>query len=208
MPGAETLNDRLLTTKGRETRRRIVEAASDLMVERGVAAVSLDEVGRVTSTSKSQMYHYFTSKDELVTAVVLCVRDRILAFQGSLLATVESVDDLQGWADSIVAFQRQAPRWSGCPLGTLASELIGEAGGGRLDIHEAFDLWQLLLEDALRRLRDSGRLRADADPERLATATLASLQGGLLMSKAHQDESALSVALDAALEHLRTFASV
>jgi len=208
MPGAETLNDRLLTTKGRETRRRIVEAASDLMVERGVAAVSLDEVGRVTSTSKSQIYHYFTSKDELVTAVVLCVRDRILAFQGSLLATVESVDDLQGWADSIVAFQRQAPRWSGCPLGTLASELIGEAGGGRLDIHEAFDLWQLLLEDALRRLRDSGRLRADADPERLATATLASLQGGLLMSKAHQDESALSVALDAALEHLRTFASV
>jgi TetR/AcrR family transcriptional regulator, transcriptional repressor for nem operon len=208
MPGVDTLNDRPLTAKGRETRGRIVEAASDLMVERGVAAVSLDEVGRVTSTSKSQMYHYFTSKDELVSAVVLCVRDRILAFQGNLLATVESVDDLQGWADSIVAFQRQAPRWSGCPLGTLASELIGEAGVGRLDIREVFDSWQLLLEDALGRLRDSGRLRADADPERLATATLASLQGGLLMSKALQDESALSVALDAALEHLRTFASV
>ena len=79
---------------------------------------------------------------------------------------------------------------------------------GRLDIREAFDSWQLLLEDALGRLRDSGRLRADADPERLATATLASLQGGLLMSKALQDESALRVALDAALEHLRTFASV
>jgi hypothetical protein len=39
-------------------------------------------------------------------------------------------------------------------------------------------------------------------------ATLASLQGGLLMSKALQDETPLAVALDAALEHLRTFASV
>ncbi|MGO8874043.1 MAG: TetR/AcrR family transcriptional regulator [Acidimicrobiales bacterium] len=208
MSGADTISDRPLTTKGRETRQRIVEAASDLMVERGVAAVSLDEVGRVTSTSKSQMYHYFSSKDELVVAVVICVRDRILASQGDLLVTVESVNDLQGWADSIVAFQRQAPQWSGCPLGTLASELIGESGAGRLDISEAFDSWQLLLADALGRLRDSGRLRADADPERLAMATLASLQGGLLMSKALHDETPLAVALDAALDHLRTFASV
>lgn len=208
MPGVDTITDRPLTAKGRETRRRIVEAASDLMVERGVAAVSLDEVGRVTSTSKSQMYHYFTSKDELVAAVVVCVRDRILAFQGELLVAVESVDDLLGWADSIVALQRQAPQWSGCPLGTLASELIGETGVGRLDIHEAFDSWQLLLQVALGRLRDSGKLRADADPERLAMATLASLQGGLLMSKALQHEAPLAVALDTALAHLRTFANV
>ena len=55
MSVADTITDRPLTARGRETRRRIVEAASDLMVERGVAAVSLDEVGRVASTSKSQM---------------------------------------------------------------------------------------------------------------------------------------------------------
>jgi AcrR family transcriptional regulator len=207
MSVAGTISHRPLTAKGRETRGRIVEAASDLMVERGVAAVSLDEVGRATSTSKSQMYHYFSSKDELVAAVVICVRDRVLAFQADLLLAVESVDDLQGWAGSIVASQQQAPQWSGCPLGTLANELIGEAGGGRLDIHEAFGSWQLLLQDALGRLKDAGRLRADADPARLAMATLASLQGGLLMSKALQDEAPLAVALDAALDYLRTFAS-
>jgi hypothetical protein len=48
-------------------------------------------------------------------------------------------------------------------------------------------------------------LRTDADPERLATATLASLEGGLLLSKALQDESPLAIALDAALDHLGTF---
>jgi len=206
VPGTETISDRPSTAKGRETRRRIVEAAADLMVERGVAAVSLDEVGRITSTSKSQMYHYFTSKDALVTAVVLCVRDRILAFQGDLLVGVRSVDDLQQWADSIVALHRRAPQWSGCPLGTLASELTGETGAGRIDILEAFGSWQLLLHDALARLRDSGSLRADADVERLAIAMLASLEGGLLLSRALQDETPLAVALDAAIGHLRTFA--
>jgi AcrR family transcriptional regulator len=206
MVGTENLSHRPLTSKGRETRQRIIDAASDLMVERGVAAVSLDEVGRVTATSKSQMYHYFSNKDELVAAVVVCVRDRILAFHSDLLTGVESIDDLRSWAASIVAVQRRAPRGFGCPLGTLASELIGETGPGRVDIYEAFGSWQLLLADALTRLQEAGKLRADAEPGRLATATLASLQGGLLISKALQDERPLAVALDSALEHLKTFA--
>ena len=198
---------RPVTAKGRATRRRIVDAAADLMVERGVSAVSLDDVGRVTSTSKSQMYHYFASKDGLVAAVVICVQDRILAFHRDLLVAVESVDDLRGWADSVVAFHRQGPRWTGCPLGTLSSELMSGAEIGRLEVQEAFASWQLLLTCTLVRLQDSGRLRADADPERLAIATLASLEGGLLMSKALQDETPLAIALDAALAHLGTFAS-
>ena len=85
------------------------------MVERGVSAVSLDELGRLTSTTKSQMYHYFASKDDLVVAVVICVRDRILALHGDLLVAVESLDGPRGWADSVVAFHRQAPRWTGVP---------------------------------------------------------------------------------------------
>jgi AcrR family transcriptional regulator len=195
-----------LTEKGRVTRRRIVEAAADLMVERGVSAVSLDEVGRATSTSKSQMYHYFTSKDDLVAAVVICVQDRILAFHGELLVAVESVDDLRGWADSIVAFHRAEPRWSGCPLGSLSSELMSVTETGRLELQEAFGSWQLLLTHTLARLQDSGKLRADAEPERLATATLASLEGGLLMSKALQEETPLTIALDVALGFLGTYA--
>ena len=206
MSGTETMNDRPLTAKGRDTRRRIVETASDLMVERGVSAVSLDEVGQATSTSKSQMYHYFAGKDDLVAAVVICVRDRILEFQSELLDAVESVDDLRGWADSIVDVHRRAPRWSGCPLGTLSSELIGRTGTERSDVQAAFYSWQILLSHTLERLQESGKLRTDADPERLATATLASLEGGLLLSKALQDEAPLAIAQDAALDHLGTFA--
>ena len=77
---------------------------------------------------------------------------------------------------------------------------------GRLEVEEDFGSWQLLLRRTLVRLQDSGKLRADADPERLAAATLASLEGGLLMSKALQDETPLAIALDAALDHLGAFA--
>ena len=109
-PGVEHVrnrnhDDRPVTAKGRDTRRRIVETASDLMVERGVSAVSLDEVGRATSTSKSQMYHYFASKDDLVAAVVICVRDRILAFQSDLLDSGR----LGGWFAGLGGLHRRLP---------------------------------------------------------------------------------------------------
>jgi hypothetical protein len=52
-------------------------------------------------------------------------------------------------------------------------------------------------------MRTRGELAADADPDRLAAATMAVLQGGLLLSQVRRDPEQLRVALDAALAHLR-----
>ena len=52
----------------------------------------------------------------------------------------------------------------------------------------------------------AGQLRPDADLDHLALATLASLQGGLLLSKTTRTTVPIEVALDAAIAHLRTYA--
>ena len=49
----------------------------------------------------------------------------------------------------------------------------------------------------------SGELRRDADPERLAVSTIASLQGGLILAELERDTRPLEIALDAAIAHLR-----
>jgi AcrR family transcriptional regulator len=198
---------RPLTAKGVQTQQRIVAAAADLMVANGVAGVSLDEVGRATSTSKSQIYHYFSNKEALTTAVVENVGEGVVSFQAELLGSFESLDDLDRWADGIIAFQRAQPKWCGCPLGTLASELAGGAGPPQEAVDKAFVDWESMLENGLTRLQSAGILQDDADPRRLAIATLVSLQGGLLMAKAVQDAAPLEVALAAAIDHIRSFAS-
>ncbi len=196
---------RQLTPKGQRTRERIVDAASGLMVTHGVAAVSLDDVGRATATSKSQMYHYFASKDDLVDAVVHHVGTDIVGFHRQLLAEVTDLEGLGRWAEAIVELQVSAPSFCGCPLGTLASELGGDPIHRRPEVEQAFAAWEQLLEERLRVMVDAGALSSDADPHALAVATLASLQGGLLMAKATQDPSYLRIPLAAALEHLSAF---
>src|SRR5271163_2321759 len=58
------------TEQGRATKQRIVAAAAELIGERGVAGTSLDDIRAATSSSKSQLYHYFGDKHGLVEAVI------------------------------------------------------------------------------------------------------------------------------------------
>jgi hypothetical protein len=56
-------------------------------------------------------------------------------------------------------------------------------------------------------MRAAGKLRPGADPSRLATATLASIQGGLVLTQTRRDPQQLRIALDAAYAYLRSYAA-
>lgn len=53
-----------------ETRRRILDAAVQLLGERGYAGLRTTEVAEAAGVSKGAQTHHFPSKDELVVAVV------------------------------------------------------------------------------------------------------------------------------------------
>ena len=68
----------------------------------------------------------------------------------------------------------------------------------------SFDRWEGFLRQGLVAMGAREELRADADIEALVTATMASIQGGLVLTQARRDPAQLARALDAAYAHLRT----
>jgi AcrR family transcriptional regulator len=56
--------------QGAESRRRILDAASSLMAERGFAGTSISEVSRRSGLPASSIYWHFESKEGLLGAVV------------------------------------------------------------------------------------------------------------------------------------------
>jgi AcrR family transcriptional regulator len=195
------------TRKGQETRQRIIDATTDLIFERGVGEVSLDDVRAATGTSKSQLYHYFVDKGQLVHAVIQCQRERVLSNHRPTFESLDSFNELKRWRDMIVTRQAARSCRSGCPLATLASGLIDVDEGARIQLVEAFSSWRQLIADGLAHMVEQEVLRSDTDTEALATSVLASLQGGLLLAEVDRDTKCLEVALDAALAHVRTFAT-
>jgi AcrR family transcriptional regulator len=187
------------------TRQRILDAACDLVFERGAVALSLDEILAVTGTSKSQLYHYFANKSDLIRAVVARQGERVLDLQRPVLGEVDGWEALRRWRDFVVGIVAGLDCRGGCPVGSLADELAELDEQARTEAASIFEQWQDLLVDALRVMVLAGQLRPDADLGRLALATLASLEGGLLLAKTTRTSVPVEVALDAAIAHLWTY---
>lgn len=194
------------TRKGRATRQRIVEAGANLVYERGIAGVSLDDVRRTTGTSKSQLYHYFADKNDLIHAIVECQREQVLGSHRPAFESLAGWDDIQRWRDAIVDDQAARDCRGGCPLGSLANELLDLDAQAQGQLSSAFTEWQQLLAEGLDAMAAAGALHAEANTAELALSVIAELEGGLLLSEIAGNTHPLEVALDAAIAHLKAFA--
>lgn len=195
------------TKRGRQSQRQIVVAAAELFDQFGVCATSVDDVIARAGVSKSQLYHYFESKDQLARAVVVWQSGQIVA------AVTEDLDSVNSWAglreffDNFLAFHVAHDCTVGCPLGNLAAELGGRDTNAVLALVESVGSFEDALRAPLDRLQENGSLSPEARPARLASAILAAMQGGLLLAKATGDSGKLGASLDAAFVYVQTFAT-
>lgn len=194
------------TSKGRATRDRIVVAAAELMYRNGAGATSTPAVRDAAGVSSSQIYHYFSDKEDLTTAVAAHQAESVVGVQSRALGEVDDLDGLDRWRDLVVNAAQSSSGVGGCPLGSLASELADEHPLVRDELATGFSRWQRALRDALTTLVDNGTLHG-ADADRLAAALLAAVQGGLLVAQATRSTAVLEAGLDTVLEVVRSHAS-
>ena len=193
--------ERPRTARGTATKARIVEAAADLMRAHGVASTSVDAVLAASKASKSQLYHYFADKDDLVLAVIQRQTECVLAAQESMLRGLTSLAGLRRWRDAVVELSRESQCAGGCPLGSLVSELA-ESPKPRAQLAESFARWEAYLIAGFKAMRDRSGSKSSVDLADLATAVLAALQGGLLLAQTARSTRPLELALDMAIDQV------
>jgi AcrR family transcriptional regulator len=177
------------------------------MFEHGVAGTSTEDVQAAAGVSTSQIYHYFGDKRMLVRAVIAYQTEAVLGVQQPLLSRLDSLDALGAWRDFVVELQRKHGCAGGCPIGSLGSELADSDPEARAEVAAGFARWEQAIRDGLRAMHSRGELRAEVDPDVLALATLAALQGGLLLTQIRRDTRALEAALDTVIDHIGSLTS-
>ena len=195
------------TRKGLATRARIVNVAARLMFERGIANTSIDQVRRTAGVGGSQISHYFRDKRDLTRHVVAARRGDVVAFHTQpRLDALDSLDALQAWADACVSDIAAVYRVGGCVYGSLAGELIDADDEIHDDLSAGYDRWIELFQAGLTAMRRRGDLRPDADPRHLAVSLVIAHQGGAMLTHATNDPQPLRVAVNAAVDYVRSFA--
>src|SRR5262245_47639103 len=195
-------------TKGAATRDQILYAASRLIHLRGYHCTSLDDVLRGSGVGKGNFYYYFRSKEELGFAII----DRLIqAFVERTLepafadASADPIGQVHDFLDRVLDNQRQRNCVGGCPMGNLASELSDVHEGFRQRLAAIFLRWRAELTAALTRGQAVRRLREDCEPSGIAQFVVASLEGGILLTKVTKDISVMEQCVAHLKQHLTLY---
>jgi len=168
-------------TKGEGNRQRIVNAADNLFYRRGYNQTSFQDISDATGIPRGNFYYYFKTKDEILTAVV---DSRIAELKVMLSQCEAEGDDARERLllfSNMLDVNRDDVIKSGCPIGTLSSELAKNDPV----LHEKSRSAFILLRDWLKQQFDFLHV---ANSEDLAMDLLAKLQGVTVMGCAFKDE--------------------
>src|SRR4051794_23913232 len=174
-------------------RTAILDVAARVINEQGFAHTSVEDLISAAGLSgKSHFYHYFRSKDDLGYEVLERQFSRFTERGLALLSEpmIEPMDRLTLFIDTMVALQRERGVRHGSPFGNLAGELADSHEGFRRRLDKVFEQWATALAALLGEMRH--RLRADADPDRLAQFIVAAIEGGMLLARVKRDAQVMA----------------
>ncbi|ATE54889.1 MULTISPECIES: TetR/AcrR family transcriptional regulator [Actinosynnema] len=191
----------MITAKGAATRRRIVEAAAEEVRERGASATTLDDVCGRSRTGKSQVFHYFPDgKEQLLLAVAELEAERVFEDQQPYLSELTSRAAWLAWRDLVV--ERYRDQGVHCPLVVLIAEVGRFSERSRAVTAGLLRRWQACVREGVVATQAAGEADPGLDPDRMAAAVIAAVQGGVTVLLSTGSAEHLEAGMDLCLERL------
>jgi AcrR family transcriptional regulator len=167
-----------------ETRERLLKTAFQLFHEQGYHATGVATILREAGVNAGSMYHFFSSKDDLLLKVLEFALDYLepMVMGPAEAATVDPIERvfvlLQQYREQLHANQCRM----GCPIGNLALEVSDGNAKARKLIHRNFQNWA----DRVERWLQSAAYEfpPGTDLKRLARFVLTVMEGGLMQARA------------------------
>ena len=165
------------------TRTRLLETAGQLFRWQGFHATGLDEILKRSGTPKGSLYHYFPGgKDQLaiealryVSGLIEQTASVILSSNSDPLTAVRMLFEFTAKTLSESDFR------DGCPIAAVTLDVASDRNLIREACEQSLQKW---LDVFVQHFRRAGLTTARA--KTIATLCLASLEGGLILSRAQR----------------------
>jgi TetR/AcrR family transcriptional regulator, transcriptional repressor for nem operon len=182
-------------TSRMNARERLIDSTRELLWERGYVGTSPKAIQERSGAGQGSMYHHFHGKRDLALAA-------IEQNAADLRARAEADFSGPGAAAERVAayLRREREALRGCPVGRLTQDPEVMADPDlRRPVEETFGWLRARLAGLLEEGRAHGDLAPSLDPQAVATALVAVLQGGYVLARASGSADTYKQAVDGAL---------
>jgi TetR/AcrR family transcriptional repressor of nem operon len=185
------------------TKQKLLDAAQSLMLAKGYAATSVDEVCEAARLTKGSFFHYFDSKEHLGKLVA---EHFFSARQQQFLSAPfhqkkDPRDRVLGYVDFLIDMSRDARGAKGCLLGMFVQELSETHPRIRSVCAACLDEQAEFLQKDLEQAKTKYTPRARWSPQDLADHLIAVMQGAIILAKAKQDRKLI----EASLLHVKAY---
>ncbi len=167
-------------TKGDGNRQRIVDAAHNLFYRRGYNQTSFQDISDATGIPRGNFYYYFKTKDEILDAVVDMRVEELSGVLSRCETEGESPRERLLLFTNMLEYSRDDMIESGCPIGSLSSELAKDGPALHEKSRHAFVLLRTWIKQ---QFEAAGLVNADE----LAMDLLANVQGTTVLACVFKD---------------------
>jgi AcrR family transcriptional regulator len=157
------------SSKGSDTRRRILERAFTLASTTGIEGITLGTLASSLEISKSGLFAHFRSREALQIAVLETAAERFREFVVlPALGAPRGEPRLRALITKWVEWGKAEFQPGGCIFVSASAELDDRPGKVRDVLVQAQLDWIATIAQAVRSAIEEGHFRADVDPEQFA----------------------------------------
>lgn len=182
-----------MSSKGEQTRERILAAAEPMVLSKGFAGTSLDDIVKATGLAKGAFFHHFKSKADLARALVeRYARNDYELFAGfDAQADALSDDPLESTLIFLRLFEdfagKLAEPMHGCVFAAYTYESLQFDPEIHRFIADSFRRWSAIYEARFEKVLAKYKPTRPVTARELADTIMAIIEGGFILSRSYKD---------------------
>lgn len=185
-----------MQSKGEATRKKILAAARECITTKGFDAASINDIVEATGMKKGSLYFHFNSKESLALAVLEEARFEFMDFLAQSLVGDTPGAKLENFFRSALDKHIATGFVGGCIFGNSALEMSDCNPQFAKTIEQVFDEWVEILKEIVAAAQDVGELRTDFSAKDLAVQIVATIEGGIMLSRLKKNEESMRQCLE------------
>ena len=158
-----------MSSKGQETRERILGRAMRLASSEGLRAITIGELARDLDLSKSGLFAHFQSKERLQVAVLEHTAEQFVqTVLGPALKMPRGEPRVRAICNNWLSWALSDDLPGGCVFIGAGAEFDDQPGQVRERLAQLQTMWFEFIAKAARLAVDEGHFKADLDPRQFA----------------------------------------
>jgi len=181
----------VMTTKGDQTREKIIMHARELIKRKGFAATTINDLLTESGTTKGNLYFHFADKEAVGLEVLKREQRLFRIFLESCFDTSDPLDALDNLFRGALDKNRNEGFVGGCLFGNMALEASDHLPAFAGLVSEMFTEWIDRLENIISRAQREKQIDSRVPAVQLAGLIVAAIEGGIMQVRLQKSEKPL-----------------